>query len=495
MKNNIKKYIRKYDIYIFLTIFFIINLVFLTKFPFIHSDESWLSGFSRQVMEVGFKTSETFFIEYPRAVHGLRSVFTGLQIIFINLFGYSVFSVRLLSLTASTVSLYFLHKILDKRGIREFENILMLVIVACHIQFVYVSHIARQESIIMMVMVITYYLNIEKAKPILTGCLIGLAVGVHPNSLLIALGIGLVYLYKIYIRETRFRDLVKLIVTTGLFALMFVIFSFLLNPNFIADYMAFGESLGVVNFEYSRLSGFYLYYVKLFKEIGGTYQLYNIKPDIILMVISLLPGIYAVLKKKDFASSFLMVLAINIGLMIIGRYNQTAVIFVLLFNGLFYLQLIHSFKYKYVLLAFVLILTVNNSWSDIKIKNDDYGLLKDHLQLEGKVLGNLNLDYHLDNGQLIDYRNLWYIEDFEAYIEKHDIDYIILPEEMSYIKKTSPKWDILYGPLPYYDSMVKYLETCKLVDSFESKTYGMRIARYVNTYPWKIDIYKVPSQN
>jgi len=66
---------------------------------------------------------------------------------------------------------------------------------------------------------------------------------------------------------------------------------------------------------------------------------------------------------------------------------------------------------------------------------------------------------------------------------------------MSYIKKTSPKWDILYGPLAYYDSMMKYLKKCELVESFESKTYGMRIARYVNTYPWKIDIYKVPSHD
>lgn len=493
MSINLKKILSKYDIYIFLTIFFIINLLFLTKFPFIHSDESWLSGFSRQVINVGtFKTSEPFFIEYPRAIHGLRIVFTSLQVLFIKIFGYSIFSVRLLSLFASTITLFFIHLILKKRSIIGFSNILILTVIACHVQFIYVSHVARQESIILLIMIIAYWLNMNQTRPLLTGSVIGLAIGIHPNSFLIALGIGLIYLYKIYLRESTIKDLLKLVVVTSLYAILFITISLHLNPNFFSDYINFGESLGVINHQYNRLTGFYLYYVKLFKQIGGTYQLFPIRVDILLLAISIIPGIYSLYMKKDYASSFLMVLGINIGYIVIGRYNQTAIIFSLLFNCIFYLQLLSSLKYKKIILLVIIVLTLNNSWSTITVKHDDYRTLEEHLQLEGKVLANLNLDYHFENGQLVDYRNLWNVEDFEGYIKKHDISYIILSEEMSYIHQTSPKWDILYGSLPYYDKMIEYIDTCELIDSFESKTYGMRIARYVDTYPWKIEIYKVP---
>lgn len=475
---------------IFLTIYFVMHLFLLTKFPFVHSDESWLSGFSRHVLEQGtFKTSEPFFIEYPRAIHGLRIVFSSIQIIFIKLFGYSIFSMRLISLIASTFTLWVISEILKKLKFSVFNTLFILIVLSVNIQFIYTSHMARQEILILFLMMCCVLVNIKKIRPLLTGIIISIGIGIHPNSLLIALGIGAYYLYKALVKEIPLKQLFLLIGTTALGAVFFIIISFYLNINFIKDYLSFGESLGVVNFDHGRLEGYYWYFVKLFKQISGTYQVFPIQLSIITMFLSIPFGIHAMIKKKTASIFFIFLLSMHIGLIVIGRYNQTAIIFPIVFNILFWLTYINK-KFLITLSAVILLYQCYNTMAIITQNHDNYNDLKTHLNLDGKILGNLNLDYHLDHGQLIDYRNLWYIDDFESYIEKHDIDYIIVPEEMGYIYQTRPKWDILYGSLPYYENMVAYLETCTLVDSFTSKTYGMRIARYIDTYPWTIKIYK-----
>ena len=487
----------KWLIPIFFILYLIIHLCFLVDFPFIHSDESWLSGFTRHVMTTGtFKVSEPFFNEYPRAIHGLRIVFVSLQSLFIRLFGYSPFSVRLLSLIASTFTLWFVNLILKYLSWSSLYRVLSLLLISLQIQFIYASHLARQDVLILLMMTSAFYITLKKKRPVLTGSLIGLSIGIHPNSFLIACGIGLIYLVDVIKKETSIKELLLLITTTTLWAALFITISLSLNPNFVHDYLSFGESLGVVNYEFNRFEGFYYYYYKLFHQIGGTYLLLPIRFEILLLPLTIIIGMYHLIsfKNKSLTSIFLMILGINMGYLIIGRYNQTAIIFTLFFLMLFWIVFLKTLipdKVFWITLLIIAIFNGYNSYPMVTVDNDSYQELGEYLQLEGRVLGNLNLEYHLKEGQLIDYRNLWDTTDFEGYIKEHDIKYIIVPEEMSYIKKTSPKWDILYGPLPYYDDMMRYLENCEVTDSFESKTYGMRIARYINTYPWTIKIYKV----
>ena len=487
---NIKK--RAFYLPIFFTIYFIIHLIFLIDFPFVHSDESWLSGLSRHMININsFDTSEPFFIEYPRAIHGLRLVFVSIQMIVIKLLGYSIFNMRLIALFFSTLTLYISSKIFKTLKFKAITEVLALITIAVNIQFIYASHMARQDILILFMMVWAFYLNMKSPKPILTGTLIGISIGIHPNSLLIALGMGLVYIYNIIFCDTTIKELLLLIVTTALWAIGFIFISYMINTNFIQDYLAFGESLGVMNYEISRVEGYYIYYLKLFEQIGGTYALMPIKLDLILLSLTSIIGLIKI-KNHTLGRLYSMILAINVGYFLIGRYNQTAILFTLFFNLLFWIIFIKQFKWSKYGLIVLIGLFVSVSFNTISLEHEDYYALKDHYQLEGKVLGNLNMDYHLEDGQLIDYRNLWFVSDFKQYINDHDIKYIILPEEMSYIKQTSPKWDILYGSLPYYDNMMAYLDTCTLIDEFESPTYGIRIARYIDTYPWTIKIYEVP---
>ena len=62
--------------FIYLIIWFVINLLFLTQFPFVHTDEPWLSGLSRSILENDSPTvTEDFFDLYERHPHALKILF------------------------------------------------------------------------------------------------------------------------------------------------------------------------------------------------------------------------------------------------------------------------------------------------------------------------------------------------------------------------------------------------------------------------------------
>jgi|LGOV01.1.fsa_nt_gb hypothetical protein len=514
---NIKK-IKHISLYIFIALFFLINLLLLTKYPFIHSDESWLSGLSRTISEKNsFNTIESFYDLYPRAVHGLRIIFVSIQILFIKIFGYSIFSMRLISLVFTLLSLWILYKIFYKISKSEIYSLLITIVISVNMHFIMTSHIARQEPIILLGMILSYYL-IEKHE-LLTASIIGILIGVHPNSFFIACGVSLIYLFLYLNSKISFKQLLNFILVLFTFSLFFIILSISINPNFIKDYLAFGESLGVLNYHVSRFDGFFYYYKKLFLQIGGTYNLVNIKFDLFILLFNFIYilfytiiNIIKIFKKikitysKDIIYPFLMILGINLGYILVGRYNQTAIIFTLVFSYICFFSIInyHFNKQKKIMVLILLLLLSYqgyNSYKEITATNyEDYEILGNHIKnvipRDANVLANLNLDYHFENNKLYDYRNLYYLKnnnlEFHDYINKNNIKYIILYEEMEYIYNASPKWDALYGNLYYYEDMMLFLNTnCVLVDVFENPTYGMRIAKYVDVYPWYTKIYKI----
>lgn len=195
------------------------------------------------------------------------------------------------------------------------------------------------------------------------------------------------------------------------------------------------------------------------------------------------------------------------GYVIVGRYNQTSIIFIFPVCYLILLNIISSWQKKYsaiILTIIISVLVFNTISTIIKDSHYNYGnYLADIatvLDEDDKVLANLNSNYYFNNGKLLDYRNLAFLKEnnlsFSEYIKTRGIEYIIYPEEMDFIYNSRPVWNILYGNLyPYYQEMNEFLrEECKLVDSFTNKTYGMRIARYVGEKDWEIKIYKVENR-
>jgi hypothetical protein len=199
----------------------------------------------------------------------------------------------------------------------------------------------------------------------------------------------------------------------------------------------------------------------------------------------------------------LSIAAINAGIVLIGRFNQTSAVFMF---PLFYLltaYALESLKPSYKLGVSALLLVILSGFTAsnyIEYKDNSYSSYLNEIALtvspEDETLGNLNSDYHFQNEKLHDYRNLSYLKNcemsFHEYIRSHNIKYIIYSEELDLIHELQPKWDGIYGPMDYYDEMKAFLEhNCLLQRELTDSFYGIRIVRYMGLKDWKIKIYKV----
>jgi len=509
---------KKNMFYIILAVYVAVNLATLTSFPFVHSDEAWLSGLSRNILEKGdYSVTETFFDLMERHPHAIKIIFHTIQILFIKIMGYSLFTFRFISLCFGLLTLYFVYRL----GIIIFSSarsaLLTVILMAVDVQFIYAAHFARQEIIILFLLVLGMWYKLKNSEnlsirhDIMLGIIIGLAVGIHPNSFIISLPFGLIYLYEILIlKQRRFLGLTAYIATVAGFAAFFVAVSFSFDPNFISNYAKYGNSFDVFDPITSKAGEAKEFYLKLYYGVSGTYYTPDIRFQFFLFGAALPASIYRLFRhrqasslKHGIISVLLAIAAINAGIIIIGRFNQTSI--VLLFP-LFYILLVYSLdgmatSYRYTAALLILAaLTAFTLSNQLEYRGNSYdGYLKEISHVinpADNTLGNLNSDYFFANGKLHDYRNLQFLEDsgmsFEAYIKTNDIKWIIFSEELELIHQLRPRWDGIYGPLDYYDEMKEFLENdCTLQYEFTDAYYGIRIVRYIGLKDWRIKIYRV----
>ncbi len=558
--------------------YFVVNTLFLSQFPFIHSDESWLSGLTRVFIEFkSLAATEPFFDLLPRYPHAIKVVFHILQMPFLLLFGYSPFAARLLSLAAGTAALWIFFRLLRRRAPSAAVPVTLLL--AIDIQFIYAAHFARQEILLVLCLVLALLFcsrgeipqgsadRKEEPEPgedpgqaagpfrsswhRLSAAVIGLSIGIHPNSFLIALPIGAFLLIDAvppllsegtgprHVQRGRFavRRLTEYVGILALFAALFVGLSCLMDPDFLTNYRSFGESVGVGEPLYMKLFRFPDFYIKLYRRISGTYYTPLIRLQFFLFAAAVLTAPLVMILHRPARRPLLKVLTaiffINIGTLVLGKYSQPSII---LHFPLYYLLIgiiLDSMAAKcpkgmrrsaagrkrgspcpMVVLAAVILTgaSIANTGCNLAMEFHLTGSKRDvpfetyrsytrniagYLSPDTPVLANLNSGYYFDPGRLHDYRNLVYLDDaglsFEQYIYSNGIRYIIYPEEMDIINQRRPVWNILYGNVhEYYDEMQDFLEKkCVPEGEFESPVYGMRIVRYSGTRTWKVRVYRV----
>lgn len=494
---------------IFLASYFLFNILFLDKFPFIHTDEAWLSGLSRNIYEKrSFKVTESFFDLLPRFPHGIKSLFHLIQIIFMK-FGYSIFTFRLISLFFSTISLFIFYKILNLFT-NKTSSLLCTILLSVDSFYIYSSHFARQEIILVFFSLLSIYTyfsmkDYKFIKDIILGTIIGISIGIHPNSFIISLPILFMYIGDIFLfHRKKIGNILVFTLTLSLFASFYILFSFLLDNNFIFNYLNYGSQYDVLSPLETKFGEIFSFYGSLFKRSSGTYFIPNISFSLYLFLsLFLLSFLFIGEKneKRNITLIFLCILGINIGIILIGRFNQTSIIFIFPLFYLLLLLIIKDINYKNIIISFIILVNISFSiYNILPFINNSYDTYLSNISSvipkESLVLGSLTLDYYLNNNNLFDFRNLYYLKEnnltFSSYIKKNRIEYIVYPEELDYIYRNRPTFDGLYGNLYYYDDMNYFLQNnCSKVLEFENKTYGNRISSLINKKNWKIKIYKV----
>lgn len=509
-----------------LVTYFIANLMTIMDFPTVHSDELWLKGITDEMMrKKSFAVTEPFFDLYPRVVHPFRWLYHSLEALVFKVLGSSAASARILSLFASTFALVIFYKILKRVLDGRLLPFIGTLALALNIQFLYSSRFGRQDSMILLLLLTAYgiasgYILKGRRAPLVLALITLLGMGVHPNSFLIGMTIAGVLMVRLIMKEIRPKDFVSYVMMTGAGFIGYIAVGNLMNPGFLSGYLKFGESLGIEGNPIGRIEGFYWFWYKLYARIGGTYDLLDIRLEIILMgaAILLIP-VYVVVSRKKAGRSYMSLLiqwsaiiGINLGLLVIGRYNQTSVFFLVPFIILTLFTaagiVLGNIGKRYLTWAFALILLVFvpirlysglEDYSEARPYKLGYEVMIEVVEGmaddEDVVLGNLNTIEAFEGKRFYDIRNLAFLEEngmtVGDYIEERGITLILIHEEMEYIRNTSPTWDFLYGS-SYMDDLFRYIsENTELIVEFENPIYAMRISRYSGTYPWKTRIYRI----
>lgn len=520
-------------------LFFIINLATLMGFPTVHSDELWLKGIAEEMIDAkSFSVTEPFYDLYPRVIHPFRWLYNGVLILFLEIFSHSVAAVRLVSLVFGTLSLVVFYWILRNTFENKWFSRVGLLLLALDIQFTYSAHMGRQETFILFLLLLGYY-QFHKQQGIKSvlwlSAIILLGMGVHPNSFLLGVSFAALFFVGWLLRKRPLSDLLGLIGVTGIGVFVYGGIGYLMNPTFLSEYLGYGAALGVDAAPINRLEGFYWYWYKLYHQIGGTYDLFDIRWQLIvagLLLVIWTP--FVVIKSYQSRATFksalqlqtdpwgvdayTILISIPIALLIIGRYNQTAVVFIIPFVILLLLETLSILSAGKILFhkkspktASVFLILLASLWAYHLFYNLQaydaqrfYTLTYDEMldKIESvvpktaTVLGNLNVIEAFDANRFYDVRNLGYLEEnaltIENYLAERKIEYVIWHEEMDYIVRTSPRWDFLYVTIAYEEALHQYLsEHAVVVDSFENPLYAMRISKFSGTYPWITTVYKL----
>jgi len=507
--------------YLSLFLYISFNMIILTRFPFVHSDETWLSGLSRNILQTGnYAVTEPFFDLYLRHPHAIKSLFHSIQIVFIQCFGYDIFTVRMVSFLFGLLCLLYFYKLCRYLFDSNSVAFIATLFLALDIQFVYASHFARQEAILLFMMIFSIYYFVTHLPKIgvvhhlVLGIMIGLSIGVHPNSFIIALPIVGLYLYHILVtKRLKVSGFLLYVAAVASIACVYIALSLSFDANFFQHYLHYGSQFGVMNPLSSKFLEVLNFYLKLYYGISGTYYTPDIRLAFYLFGGAFLVSLFLLFKesqihiREGLISIILSILAVNAGIIIIGRFNQTSIIFLVPLFYILVTYVLGSLKKRlkfYIIPILVVAVALNSALNMLPYLNNSYDR---YLQEIGKVvnrdeivLANLNAEMAFDNGKLYDYRNLAYLAEnnvtFEQYIYRNHISYIIYPDEMDFIFAYRPTWNQVYGDISlYYDDMQKFLQTkSQQVYAFSEPTYGMRIARYINKKDWGIRIYKVNQQ-
>lgn len=503
---------------------FFVNLLTLITYPIMHSDESWLAGLTQTMMDQSqLLITEPFFDLAPRAPHTFKLLYHLIQWPFIQLFGYQLFSVRLMSLVLGFITLGILYRYFNQFDQASFIAFFALLILSMNSQFVYAAHFARQEIALLLVLILCLYLfnqhtQVTHRTTLIMSTIIGLSMNLHPNAFIIAMMIGSLYLAHWLKKKISYKVLLSYIGPMALLAVINLIVTFTQTKGFINTYWQYARTLSVGATPTSRLSNFIDFYIKVYQRISGTYYLPDIKYLLIISIATLLMiGIvkliglrfstnmsqYIVLDTKKTLplwQCFYMILAYNIAIFIIGRYNPTSILFlvvILVIVLLHVTQLLVAKSMQLLLLTILLIVSVNGLYKDYNDSaNHDYDdyvqFLQNNTDSKDVLLANLSGGFAMNAGQFYDIRNLNYLGEtsLEDYIVVNKINVIIYYEEYDYIHR-NPEWQILYG-----DDQAYYAPMKELISDYgtlrvetTSLYYGNRIIRYMGDYPWSIKIY------
>lgn len=349
---------------------------------------------------------------------------------------------------------------------------------------------------------------------ILLGIITGLTIGIHPNSFFVAGMCGGCYLYYILIeKKLGWKSMGIYTAVVAAFGVVFVAISFLFDPNFITHYATNGaEEFGIDASLMEKGVQLFSFFGRLFARQSGTYYTPDIRFQLLLMLgcIVILMFFSLVMYKEEtkIVKRVLLVLCglsgLCVGVVLVGRYNQTSILFFLLFGWILMALTLELFDKKIKIVLYLAIGSILLLFSQKEIRwhlnKPDYKEyireIEEYVPSDAKVIGNLNMDFYFANDRLRDYRNLPFAlegEGLSTYIEEQEIEYIVYTSELDYLYQNRPYYNVIYGNVMFVPELKEFcLSRCEQIGEFTHPMYGTRVYPLVGDPDYgRVEVYKV----
>ena len=509
---------RHWALFLYLLVYGGLNLLFLTDFPLVHSDESWLGGLSRHMLAEGsLAVTEPFFTAKPRFQHCFKSLFHLLQQAAIAAGGFTPFALRALSLFAALCTIaafYFCAlRLVCRRGLA----LACTLVLSLDIQFIYAAHFARSEIMLLFFLCLCLFTLAGRALTVKSAlscaAFTAAALLIHPNAFFLACCCGTVLLAEGLIYRKSLKPLAVYCGATGLLALLPVLASYAISPHFLKRYFAYGAGeFDLAAGPAAKFTDLFGFFSRLWHRQSGTYYLPDIRPQLALgLGLCLLCGIFALAMHKEqpaAARSCLLLLAAQTGLVggiaALGRLNQTSIVFLLPGSCLLLAFAVQLFSEHHTAAALCGLAALSLVFSCGQIlpiaKGPGYEeytrQIAQFVPADAPTLANLNTGFYFEDGALLDYRNLPFAQGDEGvarFCRQSGVEYILYSDELDYIYEHRPYFNVIYGSPLFVEELRRFCrEECTPLGQFYNPRYGKRINALMNDPDYgHVTVYKV----
>lgn len=278
-----------------------VHLWSISWFPFVHSDEAWLASLSRTMVQGepvasaaggseyrggGPTATEEFFRLTPRHPHALKTLYHLLQGPLVVHWWHPV-AARIPSLIAGVAAAVLVGVILARLTGNSLVGLSMGAAGAFDVQLFYISHLARQEALVvvsMLAAVAVLAKPMEKGvvKSLTAATIIGITIFIHPNAFVAAAAV-LPWIVFTASAGRRARETAVYIGGLAAGALLALGASLAMDPSFFTNYGEFGASVGVSAGLPERIARMREFFVKIDGRHAGTYYLAPIRLQLRLL--------------------------------------------------------------------------------------------------------------------------------------------------------------------------------------------------------------------